>query len=246
MRSFNIDIYADGADYKGIIEFARNPAIKGFTTNPTLMKAAGVTNYQEFAKEIISDLKHVRPDTNISLEVFADDYEGMYTQAKKIAEWGAAADYTVYVKIPVTNTKGETSYELIKKLSSEGVLVNVTAIFTPEQTAKVLESLDRTTPSIVSIFAGRIADAGVDPEFKMTECMRQKSEHPRPHAKFLWASTREVFNLIQAERIGCDIITMTHDHLKKMVNIGKDLDQYSLDTVNMFYNDAKASGFRID
>lgn len=242
----DIDIYADGADYEGILKFAENLSIKGFTTNPTLMKQAGIKNYELFAHDIISALKLRRPDTNISLEVFADDHGEMYSQAKKIAAWGADANYDVYVKIPVMNTLGGTSYGVIEKLSKEGVKVNVTAIFTPDQTTRVLQSLDNKTPSIISIFAGRIADAGVDPEWKMTECMRRRFEHPRPHAKFLWASTREVFNLFQAARIGCDIITMTHDHLKKMGNIGKDLTQFSQETVQMFYNDAVASGFRID
>lgn len=242
----NIDIYADGADYNGILELAKNPTIKGFTTNPTLMKQAGITNYELFAHDIISALKLRRPETNISLEVFADDHGEMYQQAKKIAGWGKDSGYDVYVKIPVTNTRGEVSYGLVEKLSTEGVKVNVTAIFTSEQTARVLQSLDTKTPAIVSIFAGRIADAGVDPEWKMTECMRKQFEYPRPHAKFLWASTREVFNLIQAERVGCDIITMTHDQIKKLGNLGKDLEQYSRETVQMFYNDAQASGFRID
>lgn len=242
----NIDIYADGADYEGILKFADNKDIKGFTTNPTLMKQAGIKNYELFAHDIISALKLRRPDTNISLEVFADDHGEMYSQAKKISSWGTEADYDVYVKIPVMNTLGESSYGLIEKLSNEGIKVNVTAIFTPEQTARVLQSLNNKTDAIVSVFAGRIADAGVDPEWKMTECMRKQFEYPRPHAKFLWASTREVFNLIQAERVGCDIITMTHEHLKKMGNLGKDLEQFSRETVQMFYNDATASGFRID
>ena len=242
----NIEIYADGADYKGIMEAARNPKITGFTTNPTLMKQAGISLYEEFARKVISDLKHFREDTNISLEVFADDTESMYYQSKKINSWGDEVGYDVFVKIPVMNTKGETNYGLIERLSNEGVKVNVTAIFTPEQTQRVLGSLNREIPAIVSIFAGRIADAGVDPEFKMTECMRKNFEYPRPHAKFLWASTREVFNLIQAERVGCDIITMTHDQIKKLSNIGKDLTQYSQETVQMFYNDAVSSGFNID
>jgi len=242
----NIEIYADGADYKGIMEAAKNDRITGFTTNPTLMKAAGVTDYQKFAVSIIQELAHFRPDTNISLEVFADDTESMYLQAKKIKSWGDAAGYDVFVKIPVMNTKGEHNYGLVEKLSAEGVKVNVTAIFTPEQTHRVLQALDTVTPAIVSIFAGRIADAGVDPEWKVTECMRKNFEHPRPHAKFLWASTREVFNLIQAERVGCDIITMTHDQIKKLNNIGKDLTEFSQDTVKMFYNDALASGYNID
>jgi transaldolase len=242
----NIEIYADGADHKGIIEAAKNEKITGFTTNPTLMKAAGVTDYKLFAQNIISDLKLRRPDTNISLEVFADDTESMYIQAKKIKSWGDDAGYDVFVKIPVMNTKGEHNYGLVEKLSAEGVKVNVTAIFTPEQTHRVLQALDKETPAIVSIFAGRIADAGVDPEWKVTECMRKNFEYPRPHAKFLWASTREVFNLIQADRIGCDIITMTHDQIKKLSNLGKDLTQFSQETVQMFYNDAVSSGFNID
>ena len=245
-EAYTIDIYADGADYEGILELAKNPLIKGFTTNPTLMKQAGITNYELFAHDIISALKLRRPDTNISLEVFADDHAEMYEQAKKIASWGARSEYDVYVKIPVMNTLGETCYGVIEKLSKEGVKVNVTAIFTPQQTDYVLNALDNKTPAIVSVFAGRIADAGVDPEIKMTQCMRKQFEHPRPHAKFLWASTREVYNLFQAQRLGCDIITMTHDQIKKLKNVGKDLEQFSRETVQMFYNDAVASGFRID
>lgn len=242
----SIEIYADGADYKGIVEAAKNPRITGFTTNPTLMKQAGISNYEEFARKVIGDLKHFRPETNISLEVFADDTESMYNQAKKIASWGDEVGYDVFVKIPVMNTKGETNYGLIEKLSYEGVKVNVTAIFTTEQTHYVLSSLYKETPAIVSIFAGRIADAGVDPEKKMIECVRKNFESPRPYAKFLWASTREVYNLFQAERSGAHIITMTHDQIKKLSNIGKDLTQFSQETVQMFYNDAVSSGFNID
>jgi transaldolase len=239
-------IYADGADYNGILEAAKNPDIKGFTTNPTLMKQAGITEYETFARDIILQLKTLRPETNISLEVFADESEEMYVQAKKIASWGEEIGYDVYVKIPVMNTKGHNNYGLITKLSNEGVKVNVTAIFTAEQTRHVLRALNRQTPSIVSIFAGRIADTGRDPEVIMNACMRELNEQPRPFAKFLWASTREVFNLTQAQRIHADIITMTHDQIKKLKNLGKDLTQFSQETVQMFYDDAKSSGFRID
>jgi transaldolase len=239
-------IYADGADYNGILEAAKNPDIKGFTTNPTLMKQAGITEYETFARDIILQLKTLRPETNISLEVFADEVEEMYTQAKKIAAWGEEIGFDVYVKIPVMNTKGENNYSLIHKLSAEGVKVNVTAIFTSEQTRHVLKSLDYKTPSIVSIFAGRIADTGRDPEVIMNACMREANDHPRPNAQFLWASTREVFNLTQATRIHAHIITMTHDQIKKLKNLGKDLEQFSKETVQMFYDDAKSSGFRID
>jgi transaldolase len=239
-----IEIYADGADEAGILKAAANPKIKGFTTNPTLMKQAGVTDYEAFAKRIIPQLSQLRPDTNLSLEVFADDYDTMLEQAMKIDQWANEFDYNVYVKIPVMNTKGENNYKLIKTLSVLcEIPVNVTAVFTKEQALDVIENLSSSTPSIVSIFAGRIADTGIDPEKVIESIIRQ--DKCNKNYRLLWASTREQFNLIQANRCGCDIITMTHQQIDKLNLIGKDLLEYSQDTVKMFYNDGQAAGFKI-
>ena len=244
-----IEIYADGADWDGILKAAENPVVKGFTTNPTLMKQAGITNYEKFARDIILKLKQTRPDTNISLEVFADEQDEMYVQAKKIASWGEEAEYDVFVKIPVTNTKGIPNYSLINKLNSEGVKVNVTAVFTQDQTAKIIESLTTTTPVIISIFAGRIADTMKDPVAHTYKCISESwALEPEQinSVKFLWASCREQYHLAMAEHAGCHIITMLHDQIKKLNLIGKDLEQFSQETVQMFYNDAVKSGYRID
>lgn len=236
-----IDVYADGADYDGIIDAARNKDIKGFTTNPTLMKAAGVTDFSKFANDIIPHLKDIRPDTNISLEVFADEADEMYRQAKIISGWGDKYGYKVYVKIPVMNTKGVPNYELIGNLAREGINVNVTAVFTEFQTMDILEQIqDAKSSVIISIFAGRIADTLRDPEKAVISCLNHDKEE---RAKFLWASCREVFNYTQALRSGCDIITMTTDQIKKLSLQNKDLDQYSRETVQMFYNDALKSGY---
>jgi transaldolase len=244
-----IEVYADGADYDGILKAAENPRVTGFTTNPTLMKQAGVTNYELFAHDIISALKQRRPGTNISLEVFADDFDSMYTQAKKIASWGKDYDYDVYVKIPVMNTKGEPSYDLIKRLNEEGVKVNVTAVFTPNQTHNILEHI--TNPNsdvIISIFAGRIADTLKDPVNWTKQCINEAMDKPEEFdkIKFLWASCREQYHLVMAENAGCHIITMLHDQIKKLNLQGKDLHKFSQETVQMFYNDASASGYRIE
>lgn len=243
-----IDLYADGADFNGIVEAAKDTKIRGFTTNPTLMRQAGVTNYKEFAIDTIKYLKTHRPDTNLSLEVFADDEESMYAQAKEISSWTEPYKYDVYIKIPVTNTKGEPTYKLIERLSAEGIKVNVTAVFTYEQSCAVIDALNLTTDSIVSIFAGRIADAGVDPIPLVTKCMKYYDDikDRRSKVKFLWASSREAYNYFHANDCGCDIITMTPDLIKKVSGFGKDLTKFSLETVQMFYNDAKNSGFTID
>jgi transaldolase len=236
-----IDVYADGADYNGIIEAAMNKSIKGFTTNPTLMKAAGVTDFSKFANDIIPHLKDIRPDTNISLEVFADDKAEMRRQADIIAGWGRKYDYTVYVKIPVMNTQGVTNYDLVGELVNDGINVNVTAVFTEFQTLGVLGYLDDAVGStIISLFAGRIADTQRDPERVVMKCVTMDR---RRKAKFLWASCREVFNYTQAFRSNCDIITMTPDQIKKLSLQNKDLEDYSRETVQMFYNDAQKSGF---
>jgi len=239
-----INVYADGADYNGIIEAAKNPFIKGFTTNPTLMRQAGVTDYEAFVRKILPELKALRPETNISLEVFADDYDNMYRQAKIIDAWGKEYDYTVYVKIPVMNTQGEYNYKLIQDLTNEGVKVNVTAIFTAEQSLDVLQSINtNTTDVIISIFAGRIADTSIDPLDIITESMWHCT---RTNTQFLWASCREVYNYMQAAAAGCDIITMTPDQIKKLTSLmHKNLDEYSRETVQMFFNDAQKSGYNI-
>jgi transaldolase len=239
-----IKLYNDGADYEGIIFASKNENISGFTTNPTLMKQAGVTDYEFFAKKIISHLKTYRPETCLSLEVFADTEKEMYEQAKKVYSWSNG--YNVYIKIPVMNTKGIPNYNLIKSLSSENISLNVTAVFTVEQVQKIYDALDEFTPSIISIFAGRIADAGIDPCVVVKNSVRIRNySEPTKKVEFLWASPREVYNYKQADECGCDIITMTPDLIKKLKGFGKDLNQFSLETCQMFYNDAIASGFKI-
>lgn len=235
LKQFNIKLYADGADLDGMIEEYKKGIVSGFTTNPTLMKKAGVKSYEEFAKAALEAI----PDLPISFEVFSDDFPSMEREARKIATWGK----NVYIKIPVTNTKGTSSAPLIKKLSNDGLNLNVTAILTADQVKIVAQALSPYTPSIVSVFAGRIADTGVDPMPIMKESARILTSNPK--AELLWASTRELLNLVQAESCGCQIITITNDILKKVSMVGKNLDQLSLDTVQMFYNDAHSAGYRI-
>lgn len=235
ISDLKIKIFADGADYESMIQLYQNPLIQGFTTNPTLMKKAGITNYEAFGRKILKAI----PDRPISLEVFADDFAEMEKQAGIIANWGS----NVNVKIPVTNTKGEFSGELIRRLSSRGICLNVTAIMTLDQVKRVADALDPAAPSIVSVFAGRIADTGVDPEPIMIEAREILKSHPR--AELLWASPRELLNIFHADRCRTHIITVTHDLLKKLANVGYSLDAYSLDTVKMFYNDAKESCYSI-
>jgi transaldolase len=244
-----IEIYADGADFDGIMKAAENPRVTGFTTNPTLMKQAGIDNYELFAKNTIRSLAEKRPGTNISLEVFADDTDGMYLQAKKIASWGEEAGYDVFVKIPVTNTKGEPNYGLIRLLNEEGVKVNVTAVFTPNQTHNILENITNPdVPVIISIFSGRVADTLRNPVTWTKQCIGEaKSKQAEFNKiKFLWASCREIYHLQMADEAGCDIITMLHDQIKKLNLQGKNLTDFSKETVQMFYNDAVASGYRIE
>lgn len=243
-----IKLFADGADYNGIVEAAKNLDIVGFTTNPTLMKQAGVNDYESFARGTISYLAMNRPGTSLSLEVFADDLPTMTKQAIKIDEWGKEYNYDVYIKIPVSTTTGVSTAPAYKMLSDSGVKCNVTAVFTQQQIMEVVENLNHFVPSIVSIFAGRIADAGMDPEDYIKFATEYFSRYKNPNTKleFLWASTREPFNYKQAERAGCDIITMTPAMIDKMKNFGKNLNQYSIETVQMFYNDAASSGFKID
>ena len=230
-----IKLFADGADKAGILEMYRSPRIDGFTTNPTLMRKAGITDYVTFAKDILKEI----PDKPISFEVFADEFGEMERQAVEIADWGR----NVYVKIPVMNTKRKTSYDLVRKLSQAGVQLNITAIMTLEQVRKVAEAVQGGSSSFVSVFAGRVADTGVDPIPMMQEALELLKT--APNAELLWASPREVLNVYQAETIGCHIITATNDILKKLELNGKNLDVYSQETVQMFFNDAQAAGFHL-
>jgi transaldolase len=230
-----IDLYADGADVRDMIAARASGVVKGFTTNPTLMRKSGITDYEAFAKEALSAVSGMP----ISFEVFADDFAEMERQARKIATWGE----TVYVKIPITNTKGESAVPLIKRLSAAGVKLNITAILTLEQVRAVIDALDPATPAVVSVFAGRIADTGVDPVPLMTEAAAICRKKPK--AQLLWASPRELLNIFQADQCGCQIITVTGDILKKLAMVGKPLDELSLDTVKMFFNDASAAGFKL-
>jgi len=243
-----IEVYADGADFDGILKAAENSRVTGFTTNPTLMKQAGITDYEKFAKDIIKELSVRRPGTNISLEVFADEQEEMYAQAKKIASWGTDSNYDVFVKIPVMNTKGVPNYDLIKRLNMEGVNLNVTAVFTVEQTKSILDSIINPVPVIISIFAGRIADTLRDPESITRLCVVESKNSKYVgfiNVKFLWASCREQYHIGMAENAGCNIITMLHSQIDKLNLEGKDLTEFSKETVQMFYNDAVKSGFNI-
>lgn len=235
IEQLNVKIFADGADKAGMLEMYAKPYIKGLTTNPTLMKKAGITDYKAFSKDILSAI----PDRPISLEVFSDDFAEMGRQALEIASWGK----NVYVKIPVTNTKRETCYQLVRDLSQEGVKLNVTALMTLSQVRDVVASLDPKIPSYVSVFAGRIADTGRDPLPLMAAAVELLRVNPL--AELIWASPRELLNIFHADSIGCQIITVTNDILKKLSLVGYNLDDYSLDTVKMFYNDAVAAGFKL-
>lgn len=235
VEELNVKIFADGADKAGMFEMSAKPFIKGLTTNPTLMNKAGIKDYRAFSKEILSEIKH-KP---ISFEVFSDDFSQMERQALEIASWGS----NVYVKIPVTNTKRETSYSLVKKLASKKVKLNVTALMTLAQVRDVVAVLDPTVPSYVSVFAGRIADTGRDPVPLMAAAVELLKGAPA--SELIWASPRELLNIFQADEIGCHIITVTNDILKKLSLVDYDLDDYSLDTVKMFYNDATAAGFKL-
>lgn len=235
LNQLKVKLFADGADIDGMKEMAANPLIRGFTTNPTLMRKAGITDYRRFAMDVLKAI----PDRPVSFEVFADDFPIMEAQALEIASWGP----NVNVKIPVTNTRGEFSGTLVERLSSAGVALNVTALLTLDQVRRVTECLAAHTPAIVSVFAGRIADTGRDPVPLMAEAVRILSRKPK--AELIWASPRELLNVFQADAIGCHIITATNDILKKLALVGKDLDAYSLETVEMFYKDAKAAGFGI-
>ncbi len=233
--NLNVKIFADGADLDGIRKLAQNPLIKGFTTNPTLMRKAGVSDYAAFA----GDMLDVIGGAPVSFEVFADGFDEMEAQALEIASWGD----NVYVKIPITNTRGESSVPLVGRLSAQKVQVNITAMMTLDQVRAVAEVLHEETPAVVSVFAGRIADTGVDPVPLMREAASILKS--RPKAELLWASPRELLNIFHADEVGCHIITVTHDLLGKLSGVGKDLDQFSLETVEMFYRDASAAGYTI-
>jgi transaldolase len=235
VNRLKVKLFADGADIAGMKEMAANPLIKGFTTNPTLMRKAGITDYKGFALEVLKAI----PDRPVSFEVFADDFPTMEVQALEIASWGR----NVNVKIPVTNTRGEFCGPLVERLSAAGVHLNITALMTVDQVRRVTERLAPQTPAIVSVFAGRIADTGVDPVPLMAEAVKVLAAKPK--AELIWASPRELLNVFQADAVGCHIITATNDILKKLSLVGKDLDAYSLETVEMFYKDALAAGFGI-
>ena len=235
ISNMRVRIFADGADKRSILDLARNPWISGFTTNPTLMRKAGVSDYEAFAR----DLTGAIPDRPFSFEVLSDDFDEMEQQALRIASWGD----NVYVKIPITNTRGEFSTAVIHRLARQGVKINVTAVMTLHQVDTILKSLRYGPPSCISIFAGRIADAGIDPLPVLNGALDRM--RPYPQMELIWASPRELFNIVQADAIGCHIITVTHDLLKKMPLIGRDLTEYSLDTVKMFFPDAQASGFTL-
>ena len=235
ITELKIKIFADGADLAGIKMLYGLAHVSGFTTNPTLMRQAGVTDYKSFALELLAVVK----DRPVSFEVFADDAAGMERQAYEIASWGS----NVNVKIPITNTRGESMAPLVGRLSDDGIVCNITAMFTLRQVDAILSVLNAATPAILSVFAGRIADTGVDPVPLMREVVEVSKA--RPKAEVLWASPRELLNIFQADEIGCHIITVTPDVLKKLSGVGKDLDVFSLETVAMFHRDAQSAGYTI-
>jgi transaldolase len=235
IADLKVKIFADGADKKGMLDMYAKPYIKGFTTNPTLMKKAGISDYRAFAKEVLQAI----PDRPISFEVFSDEFNEMERQAQEIAGWSKQ----VYVKIPVTNTRREPSYDLIRKLSQAGVKLNITAIMTLDQVRDVVKHVSYNTPCYVSVFAGRIADTGRDPLPLMKAALELLRSAPQ--AELIWASPRELLNILHADSIGCHIITVTNDILKKLSLIGYDLGDFSLDTVMMFYEDARQAGFQL-
>lgn len=235
LDGLKIKIFADGADKEGMLEMYKKPYIKGFTTNPTLMRKAGVTDYEAFSRDILQAI----PDRPMSLEVFSDEFEEMEQQARKIASWGE----NVYVKIPVMNTKGKYSQDLVRSLAKAGVKVNVTAMMTLKQVKDMVDVLVGGPPAYVSVFAGRIADSARDPVPLMAEAVKLCAA--APNVELIWASPRELLNIFQADEIGCHVITVTNDILKKLSTVGKDLEEFSLDTVKMFRNDALASGYRL-
>ena len=235
LSDLKVKIFADGADRASMLELYKNPAIKGFTTNPTLMRSAGITNYEAFARNIVAAI----PDRPISLEVFSDDFAEMERQARRIASWGE----NVYVKIPVSNTHGESAIGLVRLLARAGVKQNVTALMTLAQVRDVAAALASGPPACISVFAGRVADTGRDPVPVMAAAVQLLAMYPQ--IELIWASPRELLNIVQASQVGCHIITVTPDVLKKLALVGKDLDEYSLETVKMFRNDAVKAGFEL-
>lgn len=235
IESLKVKIFADGADKAGMLEMYAKPYIKGLTTNPTLMRKAGISDYRAFAKEILRAI----PDRPISFEVFSDEFDDMERQAMEIAEWGD----NVYVKIPVSNTRQQPSYDLVRKLTNGGVKVNVTALMTLGQVRDVVDALNPAIPSYVSVFAGRIADTGRDPVPLMAAAVELLRLNPL--AELIWASPRELLNILHADAVGCHVITVTNDILKKLSLLDFDLEEYSLDTVKMFHSDALAAGFKL-
>ena len=235
LSELRVKIFADGADKAGMLEMYANPLIKGFTTNPTLMRKAGVSDYRAFAHQIIEAI----PDRPVSFEVLSDEFDEMERQALEISSWGE----NVYVKIPVTNTRQEPSYDLMRRLACTGVRVNATALMTLDQVRDVSAALADGPSSYVSIFAGRVADTGRDPMPVMAAAV--ELIRPYPNLELVWASPRELLNILQADAVGCHIITVTTDVLKKLWLVGKDLHEYSLDTVKMFYNDARQAGYSL-
>ena len=230
-----VKLFADGADASGMLELCRNPLVRGFTTNPTLMRQAGVSDYRAFAQEILRAI----PDRPISFGVFSDEFEEMERQAAEIAQWGS----NVYVKIPITNSRRETSYALVRRLVERGVKVNVTAMLAFDQVKHILPAVADGPSCYVSLFAGRIADTGLDPVPIMAAAVELL--RPYPNVELIWASPRELLNIFQADAIGCHIITATRDILKKLEVVGRDLHQYSLETVKMFYEDAQKAGYTL-
>ena len=235
LNNLNIEIYADGADYDSILNFSKDPLIKGFTTNPTLMKKAGVLDYKTFAKDILKLIDN-KP---ISFEVFADDINEMERQAYEIASWGK----NINIKIPITNTKGQSTSELVRKLTDDKIICNVTAIFTIEQLRSIIDKISNTSKIILSVFAGRIADTGIDPIPLIKESVNLSKNIKG--CKILWASPREFLNVFQAEDAGCHIITLAPDLISKVKNYNKNLDEFSLETVKMFFVDAQNAGYKI-
>jgi transaldolase len=235
VTELTVKLFADGADAAGMRELYRNPLIRGFTTNPTLMRKAGVTDYRAFARDILQAIA----DRPISFEVFSDEFPEMERQALEISRWGP----NVYVKIPITNPRGESSHGLVRRFADHGVKVNVTAMLPLDQMVHILPALQNAASSYVSIFAGRIADTGRDPAPIMAAAVELL--RPYPNIELIWASPRELLNVFQADRMGCHIITATHDILKKLDLVGKDLRVYSLDTVKMFYEDAQKAGYAL-
>jgi transaldolase len=235
VADLSVKIFADGADLDGILALAQDPRIAGFTTNPTLMWKAGLTDYADFAERLLERIT----EHPISFEVFADDSEEIRRQAQKIAAWGE----NVYVKIPVTTTSGESMAPLVRELSEDGVKVNVTALFTTAQVELITGAVKDGAPSYISVFAGRIADAGIDPVPIMAQSVDIMANAPR--SELIWASPREILNVVQADQVGCHVITITHELLAKLDNLGKDLDQFSLETVQMFHRDAQSAGFSL-